>query len=361
MVILIGTKGQLVKVAPVMKELQERNISYKYVQTDQHPNFNRELEKKFGLKPPDLNLWKGKKDLVKIWELPIWFLTCFVNALRNRSFFAREKILITHGDTISTFLACLIGKLYSLKIAHIEAGLRSFNLLHPFPEELVRRISSKFAHILFAPSDWAVSNLKRERGEVINTKQNTVFDTLAIYVKKRNELPKEKYVVAAIHRQETIYDYGRFKKAIDIVERVAKNFRIIYILHKTSEYQLKRFRLYNKVAQNPNIELRGYQDYITFMNLVSNCEFVISDGGGLQEETYFLDVPCLILRNRTEREIGLNETAWLSEFNDDRIDYFLKNYQNFHRKKEFVRTYPSKIIVEELLKFERSYNRFDPS
>jgi|UniRef100_A0A7C6ECG7 UDP-N-acetylglucosamine 2-epimerase (non-hydrolysing) len=353
MVILIGTKGQLVKVAPVMKELQDRNIPYKYVQTDQHPNFNRELEGKFGLKPPDLNLWKGKKDLVKIWQLPIWFLTCFINALRHRKFFAGEKILVTHGDTISTLFACLVGRIYSLKIAHIEAGLRSFNIFHPFPEELVRRISSKLAHILFAPSDWAAGNLQRERGKVINTRQNTVYDTLAIYVKKRPDKEKEKYVVVAIHRQETIYNYRRLKKAIDTVLAVAKNFSIIYILHKTSEHQLKQFGLYDKIKTNPNIRLIGYLDYITFMNLVGNCEFVISDGGGLQEETYFLDVPCLILRNRTEREIGLNETAWLSEFKDERIDYFLTHYQQFHRKKEFVRWYPSKIIVDELIKYEK--------
>lgn len=353
MVILIGTKGQLVKVAPVMKELQDRKIPYKYIQTNQHPSLNRELENKFGLKPPDLNLWQGKKDLVKIWELPIWFIVCVVNALRNRKFFAKEKILITHGDTLSTFFACLVAKFYSLKIAHIEAGLRSFNIFHPFPEELIRRMTSKFAHLLFAPSCWAAKNLQRERGWVINTKQNTVYDTLAIYVKKNANRMKEKYVVAAIHRQETIYNYHRFRKAIATVERVAKTFRVIYVLHKTSEHQLRQFGLYTRIKTNSNIKLIGYQDYISFMNLVANCEFVISDGGGLQEETYFLDVPCLILRNRTEREIGLNETAWLAEFKDEKIDYFLNHYNQFHRKEAFIRQYPSRIIVDELLKYEK--------
>ena len=352
MIVLIGTKGQLVKTASVMKELQDQNIQFKYVQTDQHPELNRELETKFGLKSPDLYLWKSNKDLVKLWELPVWFVTCFVNALKSHKFFRGERILITHGDTMSTLLACIIGWIYSMKIAHIEAGLRSFDIMHPFPEEIIRRISSKFAYFLFAPSDWAVGNLRHEPGKVINTLQNTVYDTLATFVRKTNLSEHDKYVIAAIHRQETIYNQNRFKKAVELVESVAERFKVIYIIHKTSENQLKQYGFYEKLEKNKNIKMTGYLDYISFMNLVKNCEFVLSDGGGLQEETYYLDVPCLILRNRTEREIGLNETSMLSGFNDEKINYFLENYTKFHRQKDFIRKYPSKTIVDELIKYE---------
>ncbi|MCI0473173.1 MAG: UDP-N-acetyl glucosamine 2-epimerase [Ignavibacteria bacterium] len=337
-----------------MKELQDRNIQYKYVQTDQHPELNRILESKFGLKSPNLCLWNSKKDLVKFYEMPIWFLTCFKNAVKNRKFFTNEKIIITHGDTMSTLFACIIGKLFGLKIAHIEAGLRSFSLMHPFPEEMIRRVVSKLASLLFAPSAWAINNLTREPGRAINTKQNTVYDTLANYVTKQDNLQKDKYVVAAIHRQETIYNQARFKKAVDLVESIAKKFKVIYIIHKTSEYQLKQYRFWERLQENPNIKMTGYLEYITFMNLVQNCEFVMSDGGGLQEETYFLNVPCLILRNRTEREIGLNETSYLSGFDDEKINYFISNYSNFHRKQEFIRYYPSKMIVNELVKYEKT-------
>lgn len=354
MIILIGTKGQLVKVAPVMKELQDRKIRYKYVQTDQHPELNRELEKRFGLKSPDLHLWHSKKDLVKFWEMPVWFMTCFINAIKNREFFYGERILITHGDTMSTLFACIIGKLFSLKIAHIEAGLRSFSIMHPFPEEMIRRISSKMATLLFAPSSWAIGNLRREPGIAINTKQNTVYDTLAIFVTKQDTMEKDNYIVVAIHRQETIYNQNRFRKAVNLVESVSKNFKVIYIIHKTSEHQLKQYGFWDRLKENPNIRMTSYLEYITFMNLVKNCEFVMSDGGGLQEETYFLDVPCLILRNRTEREIGLNETSHLAGFDDEKINYFLNNYTKFHRKKEFVRYYPSKTIVDELIKYKKT-------
>ncbi len=353
MIILIGTKGQLVKTAPVMKELQDRKIQYKYVQTDQHPVLNRELEEKFGLKHPDLFLWQSKKDLVKLWELPVWFIRCLLNAIKNYKFFKNERILITHGDTMSTLLACIIGKIYSMKIAHIEAGLRSFDIMHPFPEEMIRRISSKFAYFLFAPSDWAVGNLRREPGKIINTEQNTVYDTLATFITKTDMAEQDKYVVAAIHRQETIYNQNRFKKAVKLVESVAQKYKVTYIIHKTSENQLKQYGLYEKLQTNKNIKLTEYLDYVNFMSLVKNCEFVLSDGGGLQEETYFLNVPCLILRNRTEREIGLNETSMLSKFDDEKINYFLQNYTKFHRRKEFIQKYPSKKIVDILLKYEK--------
>ena len=354
MIVLIGTKGQLVKTAPVMKELQDRNINYKYVQTDQHPELNRELEKRFGLKSPDLRLWQSKKDLVKFYEMPIWFMTCFKTAVKNREFFGNEKIIITHGDTMSTLFACIIGKLFSLKVAHIEAGLRSFNVMHPFPEEMIRRISSKMASLLFSPSAWAIGNLRNEPGIKINTQQNTVYDTLADFVTKQNRTEQDKYVIAAIHRQETIYSQPRFKKAVDLVLSVAQKFKVIYIIHKTSENQLKQYGFWETLEKNPNIKLTGYLEYITFMNLVKNCEFVMSDGGGLQEETYFLDVPCLILRNRTEREIGLNQTSYLSGFDDEKISHFLNNYTSYHRKQGFVRYFPSKKIVDELLKFEKT-------
>ena len=352
MVILIGTKGQLIKMAGVMIELERRKIDYLYVQTDQQPSFNRILEEKFGLKRPDFNLRNEQKDLKKIHEIPIFILKVFLNALRHKKEIKKRKILITQGDTISTLLAVIIGKLFKMKVVHIESGLRSFNIFHPFPEELVRIISVHFSDILFPPSQWAKNNLKKYESKkiIVNTFQNTVYDALCEFVRPKEDDPRNSnYIVSAIHRQETIYNKERFKKCIDVIIRASKLKKVKYIIHKPSEVQLKKFKLYDIIANNENIEIMGYLDYITFMNLVRDSAFVITDGGGLQEETYYLNVPCLLLRERTEREVGLNETAFLSEFKDERINYFFENYYNFRRKSEFKRYYPSKIIVDTLL------------
>ena len=113
---------------------------------------------------------------------------------------------------------------------------------------------------------------------------------------------------------------------------------------------LDRLQLTQKNCHKPyqNIILKDYYDYASFMALIKSAQFVMTDGGGLQEETFLLNVPCLILRKRTERKFGIGTTALLSELKPEKIDYFLKNYQNF-RRNELEHTYPSKLIVQKLL------------
>lgn len=349
MIIMLGTKGMVIKVAAIMREFDKRKIDYKYVQSDQHPSMNRILEKQFGLKSPDLILRSGNEDLKSLKDITLWFSKCFWRIYKNRNFFIGEKLLLTQGDTTTTLIAGMVANIFKLKLAHVEAGLRSFSLVHPFPEELIRRIVSKWADHLFAPSDWATKNLSREKGKIINCKQNSVYDILGDFVKIK-KMKKAGYAVYAIHRQETIFSAPRLTQAVDIVRKISRFMNVKYILHVPSEVRLKKYNLMDALIKNPRIELLSYQNYLDFMNMVANSEFVVSDGGGLQEECYFLDVPCLLLRNRTERKIGLGETAFLSEFKSKKIEYFIKHYKQFRRKKEFIRKYPSKKIVDVLLK-----------
>lgn len=336
----------MIKTAGVMREAGE----YVYFQTNQHPSMNRQLERLLGLRAPDLHLSRRENDLRTPLEIPPWFLRCFAELVRNRRILKGERVLVTQGDTLTTLFAALAAKLFGLKLAHIEAGLRSYSMLHPFPEEIIRRFVSKFATYLFAPGEWAVGNLRNERGQVIDTRQNTVYDVLGEIGLKRDE---EKRIVAAIHRQETIYNRTRLEIAVSVVKRASKIAPVLYVLHEPSEHQLKRFGLYDDIAHDPQITLHGYYDYLTFMQVVANSLFVISDGGGLQEETYFLDVPCLLLRNRTERRVGLGITAFLSEMKEDKIRYFLENYNHFRRRGGFVRLHPSRLIAERLRSEER--------
>ncbi len=345
MVFLLGTKGQLIKCAGVMREVGV----YKYIQTNQHPRMNRELERLLGLKEADLSLSNRTDDLRTPSEIPPWFLSCFLKLLKNRRIFKGEKILVTQGDTLTTLFAALAARVFGFKLAHIEAGLRSYSMLHPFPEEIIRRLVSKSASYLFAPGSWAAGNLANERGEVIDTRQNTVYDVLGDVLLAS---AKEDLIVAAIHRQETIYNPGRLEKAVRVVRRASEIAPVLYVLHEPSEHQLKKLGFYEGLKSDPRITLHGYFDYLEFTRIVSRSLFVISDGGGLQEETYFLNVPCLLLRNRTERTVGLGVTACLSEFKDDKIDYFLANYEKFHRKEEFVREHASRIVAERLRSLE---------
>ena len=345
MIILLGTKGQVIKMAPVMKEL---NNDFLYVQTYQQPGIIKELESALCVKPPDLILWNSSVGLTSMMDVLKWWRVCLIEVCKHRNLFQQEDTMVTHSDTMSTLMACIVARLFKLKLVHIEAGLRSYSFMHPFPEEIIRRIVSRYADILITPSDKAYNNLKEMPGKVINGKQNTVYDTLCdLKYKKRTG---DKYAVMAIHRQETIYNALRFMRAVETAHIIAENIKVKYILHESSKKKLKKYNFYQGLLQNDNIELLSYLNYSDFMNLVFNAEFVVTDGGGLQEETYYLNVPCLLLRDRTERQIGLNETAFLSGMDETKIQEFLDNYKKYKRKSAFKRYYPSKKIARYLLR-----------
>lgn len=348
MIILLGTRGQLIKMTPVMRELDRREISYGLVSANQHPCIIVKLLKAFNLKNPDLMIKWGKyywsrlesiKDAIEWWYGNLKFVVKY-----GRIFFKGEDLIVIHGDTMSTLLGLIIGKLFHIKIAHIESGYRSYSLLHPFPEEIIRRLACKFSDILFAPSDWAVHNLRMEHSQIVNTKQNTIFDLLkTIKTKTKNKKP---YIVVTIHRQETLYNYLILRRVLTAIHKASLIAPVKFIAHPLTEQKLKEYNHWAELEYNSNIELLPIQIYPDFMNLIANSLFVITDGGGLQEETYFFNKPCLLMRKRTEKQVGLNETAYLSEFDSNKIDYFFENYQTFKRKRDFVRYNPSKIIVD---------------
>jgi len=340
--IIIGTKGQALKMLPVIEELHDRRIPFHIFSTNQHPIKAPKILRKYQI---HYSLSLRKKPLISIKETILWFVECLKQILKIKGIINKYRIIIIHGDTLSTMLGLLAGKLAKVKVVHIESGLRSYSLLNPFPEEIIRRISCRFSDILFAPSDWAYNNLPKNK-EKINTKNNTIIDTLSkIVIKKRQ---KEKYVVVTLHRQETLFNYLLFRECLIIINRIADIAKVKFVLHPLTEEKLKEYNHYDGLLDSHKIDLLPPQDYPAFMNLVANALFVVTDGGGLQEETYYLDVPCLILRKKTERQTGLNETAWLSKFEQRRIDLFLETWSVFKRRHGLGTESPSKIIVDYL-------------
>lgn len=354
--IMMGTKGQFVKMAPVMMELERRGVEYNFIHTHQHTVISEKISKVFKLKKPDSYVVKRKKDVVSIKDVFFWYLKCCYNGLFHKKDIWKGKkgICLLHGDTPSTLLGLILAKIAGIKIAHIEAGLRSYNLRHPFPEEIIRRVTTRFADYLFAPSDWAYNNLTKERvkGKSYNTKANTVFESIS-HILKSNiviKIPEEPYVVAAVHRNETLYVKQRLKIAIEAIKLAAEKFKIIFVMHTPTKKKLKEHGFYDDIVNNKNIEVHPYFDYFSFIKLVQSAVFVMSDGGGLQEETYFINKPCLILREKTERQYGLGVTACLSEFNMDKIRDFIGNYDKFKRSEDICQIMPSKIIIDNIQK-----------
>jgi UDP-N-acetylglucosamine 2-epimerase (non-hydrolysing) len=154
--------------------------------------------------------------------------------------------------------------------------------------------------------------------------------------------------VVTIHRSEVLFCEDLIKIALRAVFEAAKFIKVIFVVHRVTLARLKAFDQLTNLMKNENILLEDYFDYPSFMSLVQGAQFVMTDGGGLQEETFFLNVPCLILRKKTERNFGLGTTALLSELKSENIDYFLQNYHAFKRK-EFEPHHPSQFIAEKLL------------
>ncbi|SEH05566.1 non-hydrolyzing UDP-N-acetylglucosamine 2-epimerase [Candidatus Venteria ishoeyi] len=356
--VVIGTKAQLIKMAPLLHTFHKEGIPYNYISTGQHKETMNDILDNFSLKKPDYILYDGK-DIISITSMLIWMIKILWHVIRYRSkVFCNDKngIVLVHGDTFSTLLGALIGKFSKLKVAHVESGLRSFNLLHPFPEEITRLLTFHLSNYMFCPGDWAVSNLIKYSGEKINIGENTLYDALNIALPKIEkqdnvEIPKFKYAIVTLHRYENIYNYKVLERVVKLVEKISYKHYLLFILHKPTESRLKRFGLYERLAKNSQIEFRQRYDYFKFIKLVLHSDFVVSDGGSNQEECYYLGKPILLLRKATERPEGLEKNCILSQYNPDIINKFINNIEIYRFSPKILTQSPCKKIMQTCLPF----------
>ena len=358
--IFLGTKAQLIKMAPVMRSLQDRGIDYNFIFSGQHKETIEDIQSEFGVKKPDCTLYGGK-DITGIGQMLLWSIRVIVYAFLNRDKVwrgDRSGIVLNHGDTFSTLLGVVMARLCGLKVAHVESGLRSFNLFHPFPEELIRRIVFRLSSVFFAPGQWAIDNLTKVKGVKVNTYSNTLLDSLRYSsnykLDQGIDIPEEDFGIVSIHRFENIFIKKKLEKILDLIEMASKETKLLFILHKPTEKKLNEFGLFNKIMQNPNIELRPRYSYFQFIQFVKKSKFVMTDGGSNQEECFYLGKPCLILRKSTERQEGLDQNACLTNYKKEKVEHFLLNIDQF-RYKGMLEYSPTDVLVNHLLSMNASY------
>lgn len=349
----IGTTTELIKLAPIMAELEKRKIKYKVITSGQTKVKFEELA--FLIKKSKADIMLGEKaNKSSIIKFIIWsVLTIFKTPVLRREFKdsnSQNTYFIVHGDPVSSLIGAIVAKLYGLKLVHIESGLRSFNYLEPFPEEICRQIISKLSDYHFAPNSWALNNLKHTGGQKINTFENTMFESY-VKIPKKKRLYKNKYFVLIVHRQEhVIFDKDKSKELIEFIfKNIPPNMKCVFIRHATTANFLESVgfkispRLKNKIIYSSRMK------YVDFVNLIRNSEFLITDGGSNQEEAYYMGLPCLLVRNYTERIEGLGENVVLSKNNKKIIKDFMSDYQKYKRKEIRYKKRPSKIVVERLM------------
>lgn len=356
--VVLGTKAQYIKTAPVLRELDRRGVPYRLIDTGQHAGLAPSMRRDLAVNEPDVVL-ADNGNVATLGAAFIWAARIFGDILfRSRrireTYFSKEsEYCIIHGDTPSTLLSLLLAKRAGKKVVHLEAGLRSFNLFKPFPEEIIRILCMRFSDILFAPSTFAVKNLKdmNLKGEIFELAQNTNVEALFYSLENGGgDVPfREPYALFTVHRVETIFNQRRLAFAVKWVLQIAERMPVLFVMHDPTRKRLNGTELMTALEAAPNVRIAPLMSHARFARYLEGCAFAVTDGGSIQEEAYFLDKPCLILRTETERNEGLGGNARIGGFDDAVMKSFLAEYQSMTRGAREENKTPSRAIVDRLL------------
>ncbi len=349
---VLGTRAQFIKVAPVMREMLNRNIKYTLIYTAQHRENIDEILDVYRLPQPDVVMYDRGEANTKS-SFVRWFLSIFHKVVfRARQYVPEPGILLTHGDTFTAWLAALMGKRAGCRVAHIESGCRSYNIFSPFPEELSRLLTFHFTDIYFCADEWAINNLGRYKGIKVNMGANTMLDgvryALNYPFSASFDFQKSRYAVVSIHRFENIFASRFTQIIIPLLKEVAEKHHLIITLHPTTRERLHSLDLYKYLSTHKNITLHERFGFVEWINVCNKAEFVITDGGSNQEELSYLGVPTLLFRNETERQEGLEQNVVISKFDKTIISSFIANLDQYRMTSSHIDAQPSTKIVQTI-------------
>ena len=271
---------------------------------------------------------------------------------------APDLMLIT-GDVNSTLAGALFANKQNIQLGHIEAGLRSFD--KSMPEEHNRIIVDQLSDLFFVTEQSGKDHLINEKHDPlkIHFVGNTMIDAMVAFEKniKASDIlnslgiNKGAFVLMTIHRPSTVDDKTEFSKLIALIEAICKTYKIVFPMHPRTADRAKTFGLDERLINNKNLICIEPLDYFAFQNLICNCFFVITDSGGIQEETTFLQKPCLTLRANTERPITVVEGSnTLLNFDLELITNQIKTIESGAYKKGKIPEYWDGKSTERILK-----------
>lgn len=299
--IIVGTRPEIIKMAPIMKEANSRRMTYSVIHTGQHysPDMSGVFFEQLGLREPDYNLNIGSGTHA---EETGGMLIAIERILAR----TRPSVVLVEGDTNSVLAGGLAARKLNIPVGHVEAGLRSGDTM--MPEETNRILTDHLSKYLFAPTRIARSNLISEGipAKSVWVTGNTIVDSLTEYVdfaKRVYRFPDgvqdERYLLLTLHRQENVDSKERLERIIRGLEMVHEETGLIIVwpVHPRSKRGLTKghFRL------GKGFRLLSPQDYLSFLRLLMGARLVFTDSGGVQEEACVLKIPCVTLRDNTER------------------------------------------------------------
>lgn len=311
---IVGARPNFMKIAPIHRRMQaSEEFAPLLIHTGQH--YDKKMSQTFfvdlGMPEPDMYLGVGSGS----------------HAVQTASvMIAMEKILLEEkpdwiivvGDVNSTLAASLAASKLHIPIAHVEAGLRSFD--RAMPEEINRILTDSISDLLFVTEQSGLDNLKKEgvADEKVHFVGNVMIDSLVEHLQKAKEsqilqeleiMPK-RYILMTLHRPSNVDDKNNLENILTTLEVIQKELPIIFPIHPRTKKRIDEFGLADQVERMKNLRLVEPLGYLPFLRLMSESKLLLTDSGGIQEETTYLRVPCLTLRENTERpitaEIGTN-------------------------------------------------------
>ncbi|WP_313731369.1 non-hydrolyzing UDP-N-acetylglucosamine 2-epimerase [Cohnella nanjingensis] len=304
---IFGVRPEAIKMAPLILELQKYpgQIEPIVCVTAQHRQMLDQVLDVFGIKPDyDLDVMQAGQTLN---DISIRVLKGLEPVLRE----AKPDIVLVHGDTLTTFLASYAAFMQQIQVGHVEAGLRTWNKLSPYPEEMNRQLTGVLADAHFAPTNWSADNLRKENKpeDNIYVTGNTVTDVFRYTVKEDFSHPVldwaagKRLVLMTAHRREAQGEPHR--RIFRAVRRLADEFEDIAIVYPVHLSPAVKGPAEELLGGHPRIKLIDPLDVVELHNFYPHTHLILTDSGGLQEEAPSYGVPVLVLRDTTERPEGI--------------------------------------------------------
>jgi UDP-N-acetylglucosamine 2-epimerase (non-hydrolysing) len=300
---VVGARPNFMKVSPVLRALRAHSVEQKLLHTGQHYDVNMSdiFFQQLDIPAPDINLEVGAGTQTE---------QTAAMMVRGEKVFTEQRpdMVLVYGDVNSTVAAALVCAKLRIRIAHVEAGLRSFD--RSMPEEVNRLVTDQLSDLLFTPSEDGNVNLAREGipPEKVKLVGNVMIDTLVRLLPAarppQNVTVKERFVLVTLHRPGNVDQPARLKALIEALLDISKDLQVVFPVHPRTRGRMKE--LGYSIPANAQLYPTDPLGYLEFLNLQQRASVVLTDSGGVQEESTYLGVPCLTVRPNTERPVTIS-------------------------------------------------------
>ena len=320
--VVFGTRPEAIKMCPLVNELKSReNLITKVCVTGQHRQMLDMVLEVFNVVPDyDLSIMKDKQTLFDI-------TTNILNRIREVLESEKPDVVLVHGDTSTTFVTALACYYLQIPVGHVEAGLRTYNIYSPYPEEFNREAVGIISSYNFAPTEISKQNLIREgkNPDTVYVTGNTVIDALKTTVREDYTHPElewakdSRLIMLTAHRRENLGEpMHRMFRAIRRIVEETSDVKVIYPIHMNP---VVRKAADDELKNNDRIRLIEPLDVLDFHNFMAHSYLILTDSGGIQEEAPSLGKPVLVMRDTTERPEGIEAGTLKLVGTDEEVIY----------------------------------------